>query len=554
MVFSRSALADFRAMQEKLRLRIRTLSDSYSHLRPSIEPKRLPIYRRPLLRACTIGLLLVTTLGFLLTAGLRVGFRSPLAALTAPAFDFSKMEPGELKANLDDDAERLAGTLIGLNELNQKALQLASEFDSGQRSYANDTDTDAIRQTVATYQNCRRELLRLIWKYRDTHGIRDERQKLKASFVGLTAGSTLYQFSSNFVRMFTAHPKAIERLNESDLFWGIEEGLYDTIKSNLQNRQNLDALAEVLSWYQSKVASGAFVDAGFRESSPYKEFHEVIAQTGEIKEVGSALIAWVEEISAMGKEAVYNGQSLMSTMVGNTRVRKRNPKINREQLAEMRRLLKPGDILIERQDWFLSRAVMPGYWAHVALYVGDADDLEALGLQERPAIALNWGELATPAADGHVLNILEAVPQGVRMTTLEHCIGIADSAAILRPTGVSKDEIKEVIARAFKHLGKPYDFEFDFQSADKLVCTELIFRAFSETPQLELPLVMVMGRETLPPTLLAQKFADDYKKPDCQLELVLFLDGHAGGESALRGSASDFAETAKRPGLTWLNE
>ena len=152
------------------------------------------------------------------------------------------------------------------------------------------------------------------------------------------------------------------------------------------------------------------------------------------------------------------------------------------------------------------------------------------------------------------MNILEAVPQGVRPTTLEHCIGIADSAAILRPIGLSKTQIKDAIVRAFRHLGKPYDFEFDFDSSDKLVCSELVFRAFSGIPELEFPLVDVMGRRTLPPTLIAQKFADEYQLPERQLQLILFLDGHSKGDTARLGSPSDFAESATRPGLTWLNQ
>lgn len=133
-------------------------------------------------------------------------------------------------------------------------------------------------------------------------------------------------------------------------------------------------------------------------------------------------------------------------------------------------------------------------------------------------------------------------------------MGIADSAAVLRPSGLSKTQIKDAISRAFRHLGKPYDFQFDFDSADKLVCSELVFRAFSGMPELEFPLVDVMGRRTLPPTLIAQKFADEYRLPKRQLELILFLDGHAEGDTARLGSPSDFAETAARSGLTWLNQ
>ncbi len=65
--------------------------------------------------------------------------------------------------------------------------------------------------------------------------------------------------------------------------------------------------------------------------------------------------------------------------------------------------------------------------------------------------------------------------------SLEHSIGGADSAAVLRPR-VSEDEKKEAIGRAFGNAEKPYDFEFDFTSRDKLVCTEVVFVPMERTP------------------------------------------------------------------------
>jgi len=69
------------------------------------------------------------------------------------------------------------------------------------------------------------------------------------------------------------------------------------------------------------------------------------------------------------------------------------------------------------------------------------------------------------------------VSEGVVFTSAEHSIGEADSVAVLRPR-LTPDQIRQVIARAFSHAGKPYDFDFDFFSGDRLVCTEVVYRAF----------------------------------------------------------------------------
>jgi hypothetical protein len=223
--------------------------------------------------------------------------------------------------------------------------------------------------------------------------------------------------------------------------------------------------------------------------------------------------------------------------------------ISDDQLAEFRKRLQPGDILIERQNWYLSRAFMPGYWAHAAIYVGTTNDLIRLGLANDPRVRAHWNEFAQLDASGHQHVILEAVPEGVRITTLEHCIGIADSAAALRPK-LPEARIREAIGRAFSHLGKPYDFDFDFFSTDKLVCTELVCRSYDAN--IRFPLVDVMGRKTLPPTELVRKFVTERGTAGAQLDCVCFLDGNEKTGKASFKDVEVFATTIQRPGLTWF--
>jgi hypothetical protein len=194
---------------------------------------------------------------------------------------------------------------------------------------------------------------------------------------------------------------------------------------------------------------------------------------------------------------------------------------------------------------------MPGYWAHAALYVGTVEDLVALGLDEDPRVKPHWKEFTQRDEEGHEHVILEAVPAGVRITTMEHCLGVADSAAILRPR-LSKAQIKEAIAVAFSHLGKPYDFEFDFFSTDKLVCTELVYRAYDS--YLNFPLVDVMGRRTLPPTELLRYYADNMDKPERELDFVAFYDGKETLSHAEKSTAEELAKSVDRPSLTWLQK
>src|SRR6185503_6894144 len=353
-------------------------------------------------------------------------------------------------------------------------------------------------------------------------------------------------------------PNAMRKLNEPEPLWNIPPGVYDMVKANLIQAQSREFMSAWTERYLKEQAS--FQLHGLVGAAPYSAFHAAIERhrlsAGQLKTimVETGIVDPVKDVAGKGKGLAYRSQAFVSTWLGSTRVRaprQGKPMISAEQLSQFRRQLKPGDILIERQNWYLSRAFMPGFWAHAALYVGTTNDLVRLGLADDPRVRKHWQQFAARNAHGQEHVILEAVPDGVRMTTLEHCIGVADSAAALRPR-ISETAVRDGIARAFSHLGKPYDFDFDFFSTDKLVCTELVCRAYDADVQF--PLVTVMGRKTLPPTELARKFVNERGSAGAQFDCVCFLDGDEKSGRASFRDVEVFATTISRPGLTWLQD
>jgi hypothetical protein len=145
-----------------------------------------------------------------------------------------------------------------------------------------------------------------------------------------------------------------------------------------------------------------------------------------------------------------------------------------DRIEEMRAQLEPGDIILERRNWFLSNAFLPGFWPHAALYVGTEDDLKGLGIATKPDVVNRLEEYRSPAHDGESKVVIESISEGVSFSSLSEATR-ADYIAVLRPR-LSKEEKAKAIWKAFSHQGKPYDFEFDFDTQDKLVCTELVYR------------------------------------------------------------------------------
>lgn len=137
--------------------------------------------------------------------------------------------------------------------------------------------------------------------------------------------------------------------------------------------------------------------------------------------------------------------------------------------------------------------------------------------------------------------------EGVVFTSLDYSAGHADGVAVLRPR-VDDDARREIIARAFDHAGKPYDFDFDFFSADKLVCTEVVYRAVAG--HVDLPLFDILGRRTLP-ALEIVRYALTPEGRE-QLEFIALLDGDERSGRATWSDETALSETLDRPALTWL--
>jgi hypothetical protein len=175
--------------------------------------------------------------------------------------------------------------------------------------------------------------------------------------------------------------------------------------------------------------------------------------------------------------------------------------------------------------------------------------MRALGVDKDPRVAPHWKEYCRAAADGHAHAIVEAVSEGVIFSTLEHSIGGGDAVAVLRPR-LTQEQINEALGRAFSHAGKPYDFEFDFFSTDKIVCTELVFRSYDGVLRFEL--VDVMGRKTLPAIEIVRKFSSEHQQLERQLDFVAFLDGDEKTGCAEFCDVERFISTLQRPAMTWL--
>lgn len=183
----------------------------------------------------------------------------------------------------------------------------------------------------------------------------------------------------------------------------------------------------------------------------------------------------------------------MSGRVLSECVNKTNKQVTHEIREQLRQYLKPGDVFVTRHKYALTNVFLPGFWPHSAIYVGTEHERESLGVELPDRLREKWRE---------DICTFEALKDGVRLRALESTLAV-DGFVVLRPT-VSEKGIKQAIERVIAHEGKEYNFDFDFFRSDRLVCTELTYRAYDEIEHIKFTLKYRAGR----PTLSAEDLCD----------------------------------------------
>ena len=474
----------------------------------------------------------------------------------APALHL--MVPEVLAERLQSDERGLEAVIDGLRELEARFRVFESQLHAGERSYYRPEDDDEMRRMLVSYLSFRAALLRTVWGYQRFEQIGDEPTRLRALLLHYTAAAMLYDYSARFVLAFENSAEAQRKLNEGEPRWNLAPGTYDRIRANLANVAHRRWLEAGWERYHATLPLWTARGMGPVNGGRAAKFHDVIIEAGRRTAGLNAEILRFKMATAFSevKEATggsyYRASAAISTLVGDAKIRApRNNQslVTPELLERLRPLLQPGDVLIERRNWYLSNAFLPGYWPHAALYVGTPDDLQAMGLDKNRTVAAKLAEFSGRDAAGHSFAVIEAMSEGVVFTSVEHSIGEADAVAVLRPR-LTDAQKRAAIVRAFSHAGKPYDFDFDFFSSDKLVCTEVVYRSYGD--ELTLPLLDILGRQTLPAIEIVRAWAEP-KDGEPEWDFVAFLDGNERTGKCTWAEEEDLKESLTRPALTWLN-
>lgn len=504
-----------------------------------------------LFSGCRAGLLMILTGAVLIVSSLHA--------------DQPVKEHADLVADYDQDLaafKRLRGSLSGL------AVQVRARTDLFGPRPAEDLTLlrpDIRRQIYDLWYPILENYLALDTladKHMAFFRLKEKRDSERSFHLARGVFLTEYRMALDLIAVFEQNPMMDTILNEADNTLGLPHGVYAHFKYqylNLIKASNYAALEAVALGY------GPAADKTLAHWAD--EDNRTILAAGKGPGPVMTFKNGLAIIKRVGGNAWFPVQKGVAGWMGRTKVwRPHQYLIRPGQIRALEKQLQPGDILLERREWYMTNVGIPGFWTHAALYIGSSDQRQAVSkhpqvaawLEKQQAGSIDllikkrypraYASMTRPYKDGHLPQVIEAIAGGVTLTSIDYSAG-CDSLAVLRPRLPVADRVAAVV-RAMNYYDRPYDYDFDFGSDDRLVCTELIVKSYLAGPQkkgLQLPLAQVMGHLVTPANAFVQQFDATFGKDAQQLDLILFLDGNEQAGRAFETGATVFRDSWQRP-------
>ena len=350
------------------------------------------------------------------------------------------------------------------------------------------------------------------------HGI-DPRQHRAAVMVSLAAALTIYD---NYLSLRSIlEDDRLRRLaNDPDVGYGIEADELRRFVEDLYSTDSRARVRELLTWYEAdqtepdpETEIELFLQSAIESSVSYRYAREITLEEKVKNRAELARQRFVDALDDLGSSTVEILSKIFGNGVGLIETRKGKLWQSEEVERHLREVLQPLDLLLEKTPFRLTDRFIPGHFGHVAIWMGTYEELDQLGLWEHEIFAENrYKAYREMVSNGS--SVLEALRSGVELNTLEEFLNV-DDLAVLRPVYLDEEEMPETLIRVFRQVGKAYDFNFEVETADKIVCSELPYHVY---PGIDWQTDQQLGRFTISPDHVAAEALEE----SGPFELVLF--------------------------------
>lgn len=416
--------------------------------------------------------------------------------------------------------------LMGQMETEMAVLQASVKLKTN--GYYTSDEHDAIERLMFRYLVCRESLWDMIEFYRD-HETRftSPERRAKGFVIGYSAALHLYYFSSKLIATFLDEPIVIKKLNEDYHRSEIPANTYENVFKGITDPKNIQDIAAAWEIYSREFKDPNSPLSHLAETDPaYKKLilniqwaHEQGEKQRDDVLERSALFspkirnalrhAEVTQVAEGALGTAGNAFAAIRALTFTNVSRLKKPgspplEFAPGQVAEMKQTLQPGDVILTYSAGYMSNVFLPGVFKHGITYVGSPEDRRGAGLIAAPEELLptkreDFMEALALAKldDGTDADLIEAVAEGVVFNSLHRLAGTKINRMVALRPAITPQERTESLSNLFVFLGDRYDFDFDFNDASALCCTELIYRCLNKRSSIELTLVKRMGRQTL---------------------------------------------------------
>lgn len=333
----------------------------------------------------------------------------------------------------------------------------------------------------------------------------DERAQLKGVMLSMAAALTLYDNYLLAISIYEQDTKLRRFLDKSDKGYHIEPEQLLKVTESYNSITNRARVRSAMRWYEARVNKYKFTETDdtfayylqilINQSPSY----DMTRQYSPLYVLGNHIELFSNVSTDVLDSLAQEGMNLFSAVFGNTigLVATRKGKLYDKPQVKMKliRQLRAGDILLEKTPFRLTDSFIPGHWGHAAIWVGNEAELRHLGIWDHPVLRPYQESIRRGK------RIVEALRSGVQLSSLDHFLNV-DDVAVLRDETLTDEARVQHIILALRQIGKAYDFNFDVETTDRIVCSELVYVVFTD---ITWPTGKTLGRYTISPDNVAQK-------------------------------------------------
>lgn len=405
-------------------------------------------------------------------------------------------------------------------------LSIIKPVRKNNNEYFTNKQYDEIERLYFRYTLCTRSLLDIVNAYKDfSNRSKYNKNNVQAFILGYCATLTIYKYSAELILYTADNQLLIDKLNEEYPRTDIKKDGLDYILSNLTNPGYLNNIDIANEFYHRQLKENkelyktiefsSIIDDLIKMttelSNTYENHKKTILDNYTILPLEAAdimQVTTIEEtvngmIDAAGGQLKAIQEFLFTNMADIRMPLIDGIKFSRRQKKQVKRELKPGDIILTFSSGYLSNIFLPGYFKHVFTYTGIQNKKKNKYLSE---IRLKPDQESLISSEH---DIIEANSDGVVATTLDSYLnGYANRIIAFRPK-LSDSDIRAIMNNLHSFLGMDYDFDFDLTNGEKLACSEVIYRSYNGIGNINLDLEEIFGTTTLSGDKLLEYFMND---------------------------------------------